>query len=143
MKKDSKLIGELFPKSGAGISEVLSVEQFNLFAEDVTELNERLTAQGNANAALKADFDAEKLKVTAAEAKASDLEKLKAELEEKISTTEKATETLQAEKDKLQAWFDKEQGKGVGSPAGTGGKEKQVELTTHSAQAALGIFGLK
>lgn len=140
MKKDSKLIGELFPKSGAALSEVLSVEQFNDFGADVTELNERLTAQANANAALKADFDAAKLKVTATEAKVTGLETLKATLEEKISAKEKATETLQAEKDKLQAWFDKEQEKGGGLPDGK--KKPSAALGTHSASAALSVFGL-
>ena len=140
---NTKVIGELFPKSGAAISEKLAVEQFNEFSADVAEIEARLDAQKQANEKLKADYAAEKANVTAEEAKVKAAEEAKVKVEESLATLTKERDTLASANNKLQEWYDKEHAKGANPPAGDQNKGgKNEPITTHSAVAALEMLGL-
>lgn len=62
------MLAALFGKSQQAMSEKLATDEFNAFTAEAQELADRLTAQEEGNEALKADLDAEKLKVTTAQA---------------------------------------------------------------------------
>ena len=51
------IIAALFGKSQTAISEKLSTEEYNTFAAEAQEVNDRLTSQQAGNEALKADAD--------------------------------------------------------------------------------------
>ena len=62
------IVATLFGKSQTAISEKLSTEEYNTFATEAQEVNDRLDTQQQGNIALKADVDAATTRADQAEA---------------------------------------------------------------------------
>lgn len=58
------IMAALFAQSQTALSEKLSTEDFNTFAAEAEEVNNRLTAQADGNTQLKADLDAANARVS-------------------------------------------------------------------------------
>ena len=120
------VVAALFPKSEQVISETLATDQFNAFAEDAQEIQNRLDAQAEGNAAMNADLtaandaaNAAEASLNAAQARIADLEvqvteltALKAELTV-FGETAEARSTFKAQADLAIRQADALRGAGV------------------------------
>ncbi|CCH00294.1 hypothetical protein FAES_2285 [Fibrella aestuarina BUZ 2] len=130
-KPVTAIIAALFPKSEKALSEALGTEQFNAFAEDAQEVQDRLDAQAEGNQAVANDLATANatLKETQDKLTASEtaLEKANGDL---TAANKLATEA-QAKAGQWDAYQASLKGTNMGSDT-SNGKEKPAPVSTMS-----------
>lgn len=124
-------IASFFGRSGIAISEKLSTEEFNQFAEDAAELDAKLNAAAAADPAtaqLAADLKAANDKVAELTGQLTEAGTLQTKLNEQIAT-------LTGERDKYKAQHERAAEAGTGKPNEDANSRGKSDMASYNAHA--------
>ncbi|MGN7887399.1 hypothetical protein [Dyadobacter sp. 22481] len=119
-------IASFFGRSGIAISEKLSTEEFNQFAEDAAELDAKLNDP--ATSQLAADLKAANDKVAELKGQLTEAATAQTKLNEQIAT-------LTGERDKYKAQHERAAEAGTGTPKEDANSRGKSEMASYNAHA--------